>query len=199
MKIVVVFPTITEAQFFSHPEVEIEICGVGLAAAAYNTYKIIQRHQPDWLIMAGIAGVYPGSNYRVGDAVLVEAEYEADLGFFTSEGFTQLADLGLAMDFTVAQQWLCPHLAQDLPLPLARSNSVNAAMAPFVATQDIDIENMEGAAFFQVCLAERQSFLQIRAISNVVEVGEDDWDMVNSIQNLTLGVHKVIGYLLQKK
>lgn len=197
MKIVVVFPTLTEAQFFAHPQVTVEICGVGLAATAYNTYKIIQRHQPDWLIMAGIAGVYPGSNYAVGDTLLVEAEYEADLGFFTPGGFTQLADLALAMDFSVPRQWLCPHLSQDLPLPLARSNSVNAAMAPFIKTRGVDIENMEGAAFFQVCLGEQQRFLQVRAISNEVVIGDEDWDFSGSIRNLTEGLYKVIAVLLK--
>lgn len=197
MKIVVVFPTLTEAQFFSHPQVEIEICGIGMAATAYNTCKIIQRHQPDWLIMAGIAGVYPGSDYAVGDVLLVEAECEADLGFFTPAGFTQLADLELAMDFSVPRQWLCPHLPQDLRLPLARSNSVNAAMAPFIETQGIDIENMEGAAFFQVCLGEQQRFLQVRAISNEVDIGDDDWDFSGSIRKLTEGLYKVIAGLLE--
>ena len=198
MKIVVVFPTLTEAQFFSHPQVAIEICGVGLAATAYNTGKIIQRQQPDWLIMAGIAGVYPGSAYAVGDTVLVAAECEADLGFFTPRGFTHLADLELAMDFTVQRQWLCPHLPQDLPLPLARSNSVNAAMAPFIKTRGVDIENMEGAAFFQVCLSEQQRFLQVRAISNEVVIGDEDWDFSGSIRNLAQGLHKVIAGLQGK-
>lgn len=196
MKIVVVFPTLTEAQFFSHPQVSVEICGVGLSAAAYNTHKIIQRHKPDWLIMAGIAGVYDGSAYDVGDTVLVKSECEADLGFFTSNGFSHLADLDIAMDFTITQQWDCPYLTQDLPLLLARSNSVNAAMAPFINTQGIDIENMEGAAFFQVCIAENQPFLQVRTVSNKVQIGDDQWDMAGSIQKLTDGLHKVIEHLL---
>lgn len=198
MKILVVFPTSTEAQFFSHPQVTTAICGVGLSATAYNTGKLIAQHQPDWLIMAGIAGVYTHSSFAIDDVVLVESECESDLGFFTPKGFTHLADLDLDMDFCVTKEWLCPHLPRQQILPVAKSNSMNVAMAPFVQTQGIDIENMEGAAFFQVCLAEQQKFLQVRSISNVVKIGDDKWDMEGSIRALTAGLHKVVDYLLMR-
>lgn len=196
MKIVVVFPTSTEAQFFSHPQVTTAICGVGLSAAAYNTGKLIALQKPDWVIMAGISGVYSHSRFNVGDVVLVECECECDLGFFTPNGFTHLADLPLAMDFSVTKEWSCPYLPVQSVLPIAKSNSMNAAMAPFVHTHGVDIENMEGAAFFQVCLAEQQKFLEVRSISNVVKIGDDNWDMEGSILSLTAGLHKVIEYLL---
>lgn len=192
-----VFPTRTEAQFFSHPQVNVEICGVGLTSAAYHTGKIIARHKPDWLIMAGIAGAYTHSPYKIGDTVLVASEREADLGFFTANGFTHLTDLELDMDFKVARQLLCPYLPTPSPLPVAHSNSMNAAMAPFINTTDIDIENMEGAAFFHVCLAERQKFLQVRSISNYVDINGGDWDFAGSIKQLTEGLNKVIEQLLE--
>lgn len=198
MKIVVIFPTSTEAEYFSHPQVQIEIGGVGLSAAAYSTTKVIARHQPDWLIMAGIAGVYEHSHFSAGDVVLVESECEADLGFFTPGGFTHLADLDLAMDFPITKSWLCPHVPNQSPLPLAKSNSMNAAMAPFIPTANADIENMEGAAFFRVCTEEGQRFLQVRSVSNVVKIGDEDWDMEGSILALTAGLHQLINFLLAR-
>jgi nucleoside phosphorylase len=195
MKIVVIFPTLTESQHFSYPQVQVEIGGVGLAAAAYCTATAIARHQPDWLI---IAGVYEHSRFAVGDVVLVESECESDLGFFTPTGFTHLADLDIEMDFSVTKTWNCPYLPDNSPLPLARSNSMNAAMAPFINTQDADIENMEGAAFYRVCTAEQQPFLQVRSISNLVKIGNDDWDMEGSILALTAGLHQIIDVLLAR-
>ena len=202
MKIVVIFPTSTEAQFFSYSsmiteqitteqvtteqvtteqmlseKVIIEIGGVGLSAAAYSTVKIIAQHQPDWLIMAGIAGVYAHSTFAVGDVVLVGSECESDLGFFTPGGFTHLADLKLDMDFSIVKEYLCPHLPAEPILPFANSNSMNAAMAPFIQIRGVDIENMEGAAFFQVCLAEQQKFLEVRSISNRVKIGDEEGNM----------------------
>lgn len=197
MKIIVIFPTATEAQFFSHPDVQVELCGVGLTNAAYNTTRIINQHRPDWLILAGIAGVYPQSSFAVGDVALVTREYEADLGFFTPQGFTHLADLTLDMDFHVAKHWECPYLLPDNIFPTAISNSMNAAMAPFVNTHNIDLENMEGAAFFQVCLAEQQRFLELRAVSNTVDINaSEEWDFTGSIQALTQKLHQLVNYLL---
>ncbi|MET0357783.1 MAG: hypothetical protein ABW044_13455 [Cellvibrio sp.] len=196
MKIVVVFPTSTEAQFFSHPQVITELCGVGLSSAAYRTGKIIAQHKPDWIIMAGIAGVYEHSQFTIDDVVLVKSECECDLGFFTASGFTHLADLKIDMDFSVTKEWQCPYIPAEQLLPIARSNSMNAAMAQFVETRQVDIENMEGAAFYQVCLAEQQKFLQVRSISNVVKIGDENWDMEGAIRSLTKGLHKVIDFLL---
>ena len=197
MKIIVLFPTATEAQFFSHSQVQVELCGVGLSAAAYKTAKVIEQYRPDWLILAGIAGVYPHSSFSVGDVALIASESEADLGFFTPKGFIHLADLSLDMDFSVPQRWSCPHLPSLNTIPFAHSNSMNAAMAPFVNIEGIDVENMEGAAFFQVCIAEQQRFLEVRAISNKVDIeAVEEWDFIGSIQALTDKLHILIEYLL---
>jgi futalosine hydrolase len=131
--------------------------------------------------------------------VLVASECESDLGFFTPGGFTHLADLDLDMDFPVAKIWECPYIPDDCPLPLAKSNSMNAAMAPFVDTRYADIENMEGAAFYRVCTAEQQCFLQLRSISNQVKIGDDSWDMEGSILALTAGLHQLVNFLLAKQ
>lgn len=200
MKLLVVFPTQTEARFFSHPQVITAISGVGLSATAYYVGKLIAQHRPDWILMAGIAGVYSHSSFTIGDVVLVERECEADLGFFTLGGFTHLAELNLAMDFVATKWWLCPYVSSVTGvLPLATSNSMNAAMAPFIQTQDVDIENMEGAAFFQVCMFERQKFLELRSLSNKVKIGDDEWDMEGSIRALTAGLHRVIDHLLGER
>lgn len=199
MKIFVIFPTATEAQFFTHPLVDVVIGGVGLSAATLSTMKLIAKHKPDWLILAGIAGVYPNASFSIGDVVLVSDEYEADLGFFTPSGFTHLTQLDLAMDVSTPDHWHCPHIEAVNGFSLARSNSVNTALAPFVKTNNIDIENMEGAAFFQACLSEEQKFLEIRSISNRVCIHDDGWDMVGSIKNLTQALHQLIEQLLASK
>lgn len=196
MKIFVIFPTTTEAQFFNHPSAEVVIGGVGLSATAASTMKLIASHKPDWVILAGIAGVYPHAAFSMGDVVLVSEECEADLGFFTPSGFTPLAQVDVAMEITTPDRWHCPYAKNDYGFPLARSNSMNAAMAPFVNTIDVDIENMEGAAFFHVCLSEQQPFLELRSISNRVCIGDDDWDMEGSMRALTQALDKLIDQLL---
>lgn len=196
MKILVLFPTKTEAQFFDHPAAEVAFCGVGLTAAACATTRLIHERRPDVLILAGIAGVYPGSPLKIGDTVLVASEREADLGFFTHTGFRHLSKLDLDMEFEVNTVLLCPHLPDNPPLPLAHSNSMNAAIAPFVETDGVDVENMEGAAFFHACLQAGQHFYEVRSVSNEVKLEHEDWDFETSIRNLTEGVNKLIDFLL---
>lgn len=199
MKILVLFPTKTEAQFFHHPAAEVAYCGVGLTMAAHATTRLIQERQPDVLILAGIAGVYPGSRFQIGDTVLVASEREADLGFFTPGGFKHLSELDLDMEFEVNAVLQCPHLPAEPPLPLAHSNSLNASIAPFVNTDGIDIENMEGAAFFHACLQAGQRFFEVRAISNQAKLEHDAWDFEGSIRNLTRGLERLIDWLLRQQ
>ncbi|WP_028453643.1 phosphorylase family protein [Chitinilyticum aquatile] len=197
MNITVLFPTSTEARHFSHPAASVAYCGVGLTRAAHATTRLLADSRPDVLILAGIAGVYPGSRLQVGDTVLVASEQEADLGFFGKDGFRHLADVDIDMEFDVSKVRPCPWLTGQEPLPHAHGNSLNAAMAPFAPTAGIDLENMEGAAFFHVCLQENQRFYEVRSISNRVTLDEEAWDFDASIRNLAGGLHEFIDWLLQ--
>ncbi|WP_174872940.1 purine phosphorylase [Vogesella oryzae] len=195
MSICILFPTASEAALFQRAGVTTLVSGVGLTATAYSTLKTIQQHRPSLLILAGIAGMYPHADLNIGDVVLVASEVEADLGFFTPDGFTHLAHLPLDMDFVRRHTLPCHHLPAEGPFPLARSASLNAALAPFIDSRGVDIENMEGAAFFHVCREENVPFLQLRAISNVVRPGHDDWDMDSAIRALTAGLHRLLDSL----
>ncbi|MCU6434657.1 hypothetical protein LPB67_12845 [Undibacterium sp. Jales W-56] len=197
MKITVLFPTLTEASLFQRDGVNTIISGVGLTATAIATLKAIQAEQADVLILAGIAGVYPHSPLKLFDVVLVESELEGDLGFFTVNGFVHMAHLPIAMEFERRHTLHCPSITTKTAFKRARSVSLNAALAPFIDTGNIDIENMEGAAFFHVCLQENQRFLELRAISNVARIGDDDWDMQASVEALTDGLHRLIDELQQ--
>lgn len=199
MKITVLFPTKTEASLFKRDRVTSMVSGVGLTATAAATMKVILQDKPDILILAGIAGVFPHAPFKVGDVVLVDTEVEGDLGFFTPAGFVHMAHLPLAMDFERRHTLTCPYIPAGAPFPLAHGISLNAAMAAFADTRHVAIENMEGAAFFHVCQQEQQRFLELRAISNVVELDENDWDMQASVQALTTGLNQLIDLLQEQR
>ncbi|MFI3262586.1 MAG: hypothetical protein R3Y26_06735 [Rikenellaceae bacterium] len=195
MTIAVLFPTITEAKYFNNPDVDVYYSGVGLTASTYNTTCIIKDKNPDILIMAGIAGVYKHSSLTIGDSVIVSHERQSDLGFFYPEGFKHISKMNLDMEFEVYDMLESPYLEENLPFKTAKSNSMNAAMAEFVETKDVEIENMEGAAFFEVCIKENKRFYELRTISNVVDIEHDDWDYETSIKNLTKSLNELIDYL----
>lgn len=194
-KIAVIFPTITESAYFKTEGVAVFIGGVGLTATAYSTLKVIREYRPDVLILAGIAGVYTHSSLRIGDTVLVSAECEADLGFFHDDGFRHLSQMKLDMEFPVTLFYECPYIPENPPLPVVKSNSMNAAIAPFVQTDHAEIENMEGSAFFHACLREGVRFYEVRSISNEVNTNHENWDYDSSIRNMTEGLNTLIGFL----
>ncbi|WP_148714081.1 phosphorylase family protein [Chitinolyticbacter meiyuanensis] len=188
MRTLVLFPTAMEAAGFAYPGVEAMVSGVGLAATAVTTTRLIHTHNVDLLILAGIAGVYPDSRFEVGDVVLVASETDADLGFFHRGGFSHLSQIDLGMDIAVPPRYDCPYLPEEPPLSLAHSNTLNAALAPHAALAGIDIENMEGAAFFHACLEGDQRFLEVRAISNEAVIDHLPWDFAGSIVSLHRGL-----------
>ena len=197
MKITILFPTKDDSKFFEPREgVSIAYTGVGLVASTYNTTIEILKNNPDILIMAGIAGVYPHSSMKIGDTVLVSKEKCADIGFFFPNGFKHLSDMDLDMEFEDLFDIECPYIEEKMPFESAASLSMNAAMAPFIRETDGEMENMEGFGFFYACRKANKKFYELRSISNVVDINSNDqWDYDSSIRNLTEALNKLIDYL----
>ena len=86
MKIEILFPTPTEARDFRRAGVGTHVSGVGIAATAYSTLKIIQSRQPDWLILAGVAGVYPHAGLKVGEDVEIVYASTAEVSALLASG-----------------------------------------------------------------------------------------------------------------
>jgi len=56
-----------------------------------------------------------------------------------------------------------------------------------------EIETMNGAVFFYVCLSEKVPFLQIRAISHFVEIQRiENWNIPSALKNLTGSVIHIL-------
>ena len=197
MNITVVFPTSSEAQYLKRDDVNITFCGVGLIASTYGTYKAILDTKPDFIIMAGIAGVYPGVDLSIGDTVMVAREYQSDLGLFGKNGFAHLGDGVCEMGFDPLVYVDSPYASEQILFPTAVSNSMNCGLAPFVKTQDVQIENMEGAGFFHVANELGVPFCELRTISNVVDVNDDAWDFETSVTKLTEALNKLIDSLIK--
>ena len=183
-KIVVFVPTARETEFFDNPMpkgVDVVITGVGMAAVAAATAKTV-RDDPDMMILAGIAGAYPGSGLQVGDCVVVEKELIADLGALRQdEGFVPFPSKSLE----------CPYTSRAGGLKGVASATVNIAGTPYLEAA-AGIENMEGAAFFAVCLGAGVPFLEIRAVSNMTTDSRDDWKLEQACEVLADGLKKVI-------
>ncbi|MCB9284111.1 MAG: futalosine hydrolase [Lewinellaceae bacterium] len=175
-------------------EVQLSITGVGIAMTTYHLTRVLARQRFDLVINAGIAGSFQRS-LSIGEVVQVVSEQFGDLGVEEADGsFTDVFSMRLVdpnfppfehgklvqplkdpLPGLQAVQGLTVHRVHGYP------PSIEACRRQFEA----DVETMEGAAFFLVCLSEEAPFLAIRAISNYVEArNREAWDIPLAIDHL---------------
>ena len=193
-RVVVISPTREEIAPFAESGpgdgVTVVVAGVGMAETAEAVRRALAELSPSMIILAGIAGRYSGSVLKAGDAALVERECVADLGAMREDGFEPL----------FRKDYICPFAAAIDGFPKAVANTVSAAAAPFANLPhttrphpQADLENMEGAAFFAMCLGAGIPFLELRCISNTVGDAPAEWNIPLATANLA----GALGRLLQ--
>lgn len=144
MRTLILIPTETEAAPLraACPDAPVRIAGVGMAAAAAATARIIAEEHPDRLILAGIAGASDRS-VAVCEVVAVAGERIAEL----------------------PGKYAVRYAADFIPAGL-RTVESNTTNRTGVAASGTQIENMEGAAFLAVCRAFGVPGAEVRAVSN---------------------------------
>jgi futalosine hydrolase len=187
----------------SHPGFEIKtlITGVGIAATAYSLTKALCYSKYDLAINIGLAGSFR-DEIKTGDVVAVVTDAFSDLGAEDGENFLSVFDLGLqGRDrFPFRNGKLKCNTDIDKYKSLEKVKRVSSITVNTVHGNDDsiskviqlyhpDIESMEGAAFFYVCMMEKVPCFQIRAISNRVEKrNRNAWNIPLAMQNLAVVV-----------
>ena len=186
--------------------VKVLITGIGLTATAWAMATKTAIEKPDLAINLGIAGALD-RNLTLGQVVNVVTEQFGDLGIEQADGsFADLFEAGLsdANTFPVLNgQLLNPQALQAGFLPAVKGITVNKvhgnedSIARFKGKYpEVQVESMEGAAFYYSCLMGGIPFLEIRAISNYVEKRDRaNWKMRESIDNLNGVVVEILGTL----
>lgn len=212
MKILIVGSTQEELSPLLHqPELlkkcDFLITGVGIPAATFHLTKQLHHHHYSWVIQAGVAGYFPNNQQQAsepGDIVLVEKDAFGDLAALVNNEVKSLTDLNL----TNENEWL--------PNPYLNRIETNfrkvSAITVNTLTDDVQrinalsqkwkagIESMEGAALHYVCTQQKQPFLQIRAISNMVgERDKSKWRLGLAIENLNQAVLTLLGSFHKQK
>lgn len=189
-----------DKNFSSHKlgdlDIDILVTGYGSVFMAYNLTKIFQKNFYDLAINVGLARSF---------------DYFLEIGFVVNVIQDQFADLGFEYKGDLFNLWdqemidsnLYPFIDSTLSnignfeleevekLPKVKSITLNTMYSSFEHVEKFrekynpDIETMEGAAFFFVCLSEQVSFLQIRAISGYADFQNiENWNLPNVLENL---------------
>ncbi len=186
--------------------VDFLVTGIGSTLTTYALTKKISIKKYDIIINAGIAGSF-NTALKIGDVVNVYSDEFADLGIEDKNEFFTLFEKGFIkkdeLPFTDCKLSNPAELSLNLKnvsgitvnTTHGNKNSIELFKNKFKA----DIETMEGAAFFYVCLNENVKFLQIRAISNYVEERNNaNWDIPLAINNLNEKLFELIDVIKNK-
>ncbi len=173
------------------------ITGVGMVATAYCTGKILNETY-DAAINIGICGSF-NRNLEIGDVVNVYEDCFSELGAEDGDVFLTLNDLNLeGVDKISNSEFQIPNSAIEL-LPKVNGITVNTSHGNELSIEKVIqkfhpiVESMEGAAFMFVCENERIPYLQLRAVSNYVELRNKDlWNIPLALNNLTSKVINIL-------
>ncbi|MEA3317832.1 MAG: futalosine hydrolase, partial [Bacteroidota bacterium] len=155
--------------------VEFLVTGLGIPFTIFNLLKKILSRKYDLVLNVGIAGAL-NMNLEIGSLVNVAKEQFGDLGIETKTNFLSLFDTkfisenekpfknGVLINHNANNYAKDIQLVEGVTVNTAHGNS--QSILKFKEKYNSDIETMEGAAVFYVCLLEKVKFVQIRAISN---------------------------------
>lgn len=193
---------------FLDKQITFFIAGVGSYAMMYNLTILLQKEKFDIIINAGIAGSYD-ETIKLGDLVFIESEEIGDLGIDNNGKFNTLFDENFIErndpPFSDGKL-ICNHLNLVNAYNYRRVKSLSAntvggeqnRIKKIKEKFDVQIENMEGAAFFYVCLLNNLKFIEIRAISNFIEPrNKENWQIMKAISNLNESLKIIILELLK--
>lgn len=175
-------------------EIDLLIPGIGMTFTAYHLTRALYTTHYDLVINAGIAGSFR-DELSIGTVVNIKSEQICDFGIEEGNSVISLFDAG----FMEADKYpfkngemINPNHFKELELSSVRgvtgniSHGTPDSISKIINQFAPDIESMEGAAIFYVCLHEKIPFLEIRAISNYVESRDTGkWDIPLAIGNLT--------------
>ncbi len=184
------------AKQLKYSSVEVLITGIGIAFTVYELTSVLSKKKYDFVLNIGIAGSL-SSSLHIGDVVKVESEEFADLGIRSKNMFSTLFEMNFLdknkfpfsdgkLKYTDFKNNWFSNLKQVNGITVNTVNGNINEIEKLKQKFDADIESMEGAAVFYVCLMEKVPFAEIRAISNYVEErNKDNWNIPLAISNLT--------------
>lgn len=189
-------------------QIDVLITGIGMVFTTFYLSSILVNESYDLAINVGVAGAIDKS-IGLGEVVNVVQDYFYELGAENGENWLDINDLGLLSNFDLPYTATglvninMPQLPPVKALKQVKAHTVNKvhgnlqSIHIMQSRSNAQIESMEGAAFFYCCLKMELPCLQIRAISNYIEVrNKANWKMQEAIDQLNKVLKEVIAYLL---
>ncbi|NOQ28465.1 MAG: futalosine hydrolase [Bacteroidales bacterium] len=187
--------------------VDFLVTGIGGVLTSYHLLKALSVKKYDVVINVGIAGSF-NPELAIGETVFVQTDQFADLGIEDKDELFTVFEKGFIPEnqFPFKNALLENSYKLNFGLNKVSAITVNTTHGTkknidlFKNKFNADIETMEGAAFFYVCLNEGVKFFQIRTISNYVEErNKANWNIPLAIKNLTEQLLDIIDVVVNKQ
>ncbi|MCK4631138.1 MAG: futalosine hydrolase [Bacteroidales bacterium] len=165
---------------YENHSVDVLITGIGSISTAYMLMKYVTAEVYNFIIQAGIAGSY-NKKLHIGSVVHVLNEQFADLGVEDKNKFFTLFEKGIGSPDKLPYSGgklvnpvsFNSEIIKDIPcvsgITVNCVSGSNETISLYRNKFKPDIESMEGAAFFYICIMENIPFIELRGISNFVE------------------------------
>ncbi len=197
--------SISNEYVFRDHEIKFLISGIGSSITAYSLTRELKEVNYDLVLNIGIAGSFR-RDINIGEVLAVKQELFSDLGLDSEDGFRSVFELDLMKPddypFENGRLNVLFHDTYADALKLLRQvvgitvNTITGrkkTVESLVSACQPDIETMEGAAVFYVCLMENIQFFQIRSISNYVgERDKSKWNIPLATSNLATEVINIL-------
>jgi len=169
------------------------ITGMGMVNLAHKLGKFFTKNHFDLAINFGIAGSF-AQEIQLGEVVEVVEECYADLGVLSESGFEGMRAMGFVNFYANNQAYYNtirnpnPSSCNLKKVSGLTLNQISGSQESIIELgkrwKNKQIETMESAAFFQICLEENVPFYSFRAISNYVEPRDKQkWKLQEAIEN----------------
>ena len=192
MKVLIVAATELEVVSENIRNFPVLITGVGMVNTAINLTKELIKSDYDLVINMGIAGSF-SDDVKIGDVVEVVEDTFSEIGFEDGDKFSEFTDFSIKTSYSVKSK---TNLRKAKGVTINTVHGKEDSITEIVNRINSDIETMEGDSVFKVCEELDVSYMQIRAISNNVEIrNKDNWDINLAIRNLNSEVEKIIDTL----
>jgi len=165
------------------------ITGVGMVNTAINLTKELVENEYDIVVNIGVSGSF-SSDILIGDVVEVVEDNFSEIGFENGVSFSEFSELNVKTSYKIKGE---TNLRKVKSITVNTVHGNEKSIDEIVKTLNPDIESMEGAAVFQVCKKFKIPCVQIRSISNKVEIrNKENWNLELAISNLNKEVEKFI-------
>lgn len=187
--------------------IDVLTTGVGMVATSFWLGKTLTENRYQLLINTGIAGAF-NTDIPLASTTLVQRDTFPEMGAEDGQAFLSLIDLDLLEDedFPFSKGEITPDCNLEIPIlddllhvSSATVNTVHGnedSISRFTDRIQVDIESMEGAAFFYAAKVSGVDHIQLRSISNYVEQrNRSNWQIPGAVDSLCRTTLKVIDQL----